>query len=206
MIDWVVLVPVKRFADGKRRFGDRPDRAALAEAFARDTIDAVAASPRVRMLLVMTDDAHLVDDLRLPVAAAVRAQRAPGLNAAISEGLQFAQESWPDYGHAVLQGDLPALVPEDLDRTLEMAEEVPLALVPDAAGTGTVLITGQPGMPLLPAFGPNSAARHRDLGHRLLRGTERLRRDVDGPDDLDVAVRLGVGRHTSALLGVAATA
>ncbi len=206
MIDWVVLVPVKRFADGKRRFGDRPDRAALAEAFARDTLDAVAGSPRVRMLLVMTDDPHLVGDLSLPVAAAIRTQRMPGLNPAISEGLQFAQESWPDYGHAVLLGDLPALTSEDLDRTLEMAEELPLAVVPDASGSGTVLITGQPGVPLLPAFGPNSAQRHRDLGHRLLRGTERLRRDVDGPEDLDLAVRLGVGRHTAALLGMRATA
>lgn len=202
MIDWVVLVPIKRFGDGKRRFADRPDRAELAEAFARDTIDAVAGSPRVRMLLVMTDDAHLVDDLTLPIAAVVRTQRVPGLNPAISDGLQFAQESWPDYGHAVLLGDLPSLTPDDLDRTLELAEELPLAVVPDAPGSGTVLITGQPGVPLLPAFGPNSAARHRELGHRLLRGTERLRRDVDTPEDLETAIRLGVGRHTAALLGL----
>lgn len=206
MIDWVVLVPIKRFGEAKRRLGDRPDRGALAEAFARDTLAAVAGSARVRMLLIVTDDPHLIGDLRLPVAAAVRTQRTPGLNAAIGEGLRFAQESWPDYGHAVLLGDLPALTTEDLDRTLELAEELPLAVVPDASGSGTVMITGQPGMPLLPVFGPNSAARHRDLGHRILRGTERLRRDVDTQEDLDVAIRLGVGRHTAALLGVAATA
>ncbi len=206
MIDWVVLVPIKRFGEAKRRLGERPDRGALAEAFARDTLDAVAASAHVRMLLIVTDDPHLVGDLRLPVAAAVRTQRTPGLNAAIGEGLRFAQESWPDYGQAVLLGDLPALTTEDLDRTFELAEELPLAVVPDASGSGTVMITGQPGMPLLPVFGPNSAARHRDLGHRVLRGTERLRRDVDTQEDLEVAVRLGVGRHTAALLGVAATA
>ena len=61
-------------------------------------------------------------------------------------------------------------------------------------------------MPLLPAFGPGSANRHRELGHRVLRGTERLRRDVDTAEDLDVAFRLGVGRHTAALQGVPATA
>jgi 2-phospho-L-lactate guanylyltransferase len=200
VIDWVVVVPIKRFSDGKSRLGDRPDRAALAEAFARDTLDAVASSPRVRMLLVVTDDPSLLEDLALPVAVTVWKQQAPGLNNAIATGLRVAQDSWPDYGVAVLAGDLPALTSEDLERTLELAEEIPLGVVADAQSTGTVLLTGQPGMPLLPAFGVGSASRHRDLGHRLLRGTERLRRDVDTPEDLGVAVRLGVGRHTAAVL------
>jgi 2-phospho-L-lactate guanylyltransferase len=200
VIDWVVLVPIKRFSDGKRRLGDRPERAALAEAFARDTLDAVAASQHVRMLLVVTDDPQLVDDLSLPVAVTVVTQQAPGLNNAIATGLRVANDRWPEFGQAVLTGDLPALTPEDLERTLEIAEEIPLGVVADAPGTGTVLLTGQPGVPLLPAFGVGSAMRHRDLGHRLIRGTERLRRDVDTPEDLEIAMRLGVGRHTSAVL------
>ncbi|MFD1722480.1 2-phospho-L-lactate guanylyltransferase [Amnibacterium endophyticum] len=200
VIDWVVLVPIKRFEDGKQRLGERPDRAALAEAFARDTLEAVAGSPRVKMVLVQTDDPALVGDLRLPVAVTVRTQRSVGLNNAIGEGLRYAQDSWPDYGIAVLLGDVPALSAEDLDRTLELAEEVPLGMVPDAAGTGTVMITGQPGMPLLPAFGPGSADRHRNLGHRMLRASDRLRRDVDTLEDLEIAARLGVGTRTAALL------
>jgi 2-phospho-L-lactate guanylyltransferase len=200
VIDWVVLVPIKRFSEGKRRLGDRPDRPALAEAFARDTLDAVAASAHVRMLLVVTDDPHLVDDLSLPVAVTVVTQGAPGLNNAIAAGLRVANDRWPDWGQTVLAGDLPALTAEDLERTLEIAEEIPLGVIADAHSTGTVMITGQPGVPLLPAFGVGSAARHRALGHRLLRGTERLRRDVDTIEDLAAAVRLGVGRHTAAVL------
>jgi 2-phospho-L-lactate guanylyltransferase len=200
VIDWVVLVPIKRFSEGKRRLGDRPDRPALAEAFARDTLDAVAASAHVRMLLVVTDDPHLVDDLSLPVAVTVVTQGAPGLNNAIAAGLRVANDRWPDWGQTVLAGDLPALTAEDLERTLEIAEEIPLGVIADAHSTGTVMITGQPGVPLLPAFGVGSAARHRALGHRLLRGTERLRRDVDTIEDLAAAVRLGIGRHTAAVL------
>jgi 2-phospho-L-lactate guanylyltransferase len=154
------------------------------------------------MVLVMTDDPHLVDDLRLPVAAVVRTQRSPGLNGAISDGLAYAGESWPDFGVAVLQGDLPALTAEDLDAVLESAEEVPLGLVPDADGRGTAMITGTPGMPLLPAFGEGSAARHQELGHTPIRASERLRRDVDTRADLSAAVRLGVGRHTAEVLGL----
>jgi 2-phospho-L-lactate guanylyltransferase len=203
VIDWVVIVPIKRFSEGKTRLGDRPDRAALAEAFARDTLDAVAGAEHVRMLLVVTDDPHLVDDLSLPVAVTVVTQGAPGLNNAIASGLRVANDRWPDWGQAVLAGDLPALTAEDLERTFEIAEELPLAVVADAQSTGTVMLTGQPGVPLLPAFGVGSASRHRDLGHRLLRGTERLRRDVDTQDDLVAAVRLGVGSHTAAALDLA---
>jgi 2-phospho-L-lactate guanylyltransferase len=200
VIDWVVLVPVKRFETGKTRFDSRIDRTALAEALARDTLEAVSGSAHIRMLLVMTDDPTLVDDLRLPVAVTVRTQRVPGLNNAIADGLRFASESWPDWGQAVLLGDLPALTSEDLERTLELAEELPLGIVPDAQGTGTVMITAQPGVPLLPRFGVGSAQRHRDLGHTLLRAPERMRRDVDTAEDLEAAIRLGVGRHTAQLV------
>jgi 2-phospho-L-lactate/phosphoenolpyruvate guanylyltransferase len=200
VIDWVVLVPVKRFDQAKSRLGARPDRAALAEAFARDTLTAVAGSERVRMLLVMTDAPQLVEDLSLPVSVTVRMQRGPGLNTAIAEGLRYAAESWPEFGQTILTGDLPALTPIELDRTLELAEEIPLGLVPDASGSGTTLLSGQPGLPLVPAFGPSSAQRHRDLGHRQLRAADALRRDVDTEADLAIARRLGVGARTAALL------
>lgn len=203
MIDWVVIVPIKRFSDGKSRLDPRVDRAELAEAIARDTLDAVAGSERVHMLLVVTDDADLVDDLALPVAATVRIQRRPGLNNAIAEGLRYAEQSWPEFGQAVLLGDLPALTTEDLDETLAAAEDLPLGIVPDTQGTGTVMITAQPDVPLLPAFGVGSAERHRQLGHRPLRAPARLRRDVDTPDDLQAAIQLGVGPRTAAALGLA---
>lgn len=204
MVDWVVIVPVKRFAEAKRRLDGVGNRATIAEALTRDTLDAVASSRKVRMVLVMTDDPHLVEDLRLPVAAVVRTQRSPGLNGAIADGLAYAGESWPDFGVAVLQGDLPALTAEDLDAVLESAEEIPLGIVPDSEGKGTAMITGKPGVPLLPAFGEGSAARHQELGHRPIRASERLRRDVDTGADLRTAVRLGVGRHTAEALGLPA--
>jgi 2-phospho-L-lactate guanylyltransferase len=202
MVDWVVIVPIKRFADAKRRLEGVGDRAAVAEALTRDTLEAVASSSKVRMVLVMTDDPHLVEDLRLPVAAVVRTQQRAGLNGAVADGLAYAGESWPEFAVAVLQGDLPALTPEDLDAVLVAAEELPLGMVPDADGRGTAMITGAPGMPLLPAFGEGSAARHQELGHKPIRASERLRRDVDTRADLSAAVRLGVGRHTAEVLGL----
>jgi 2-phospho-L-lactate guanylyltransferase len=76
--------------------------------------------------------------------------------------------------------------------------------VADAPGTGTVLLTAPPGVPLDPRFGVGSAAAHRASGAVPLTGPwPSLRRDVDTAADLADAARLGLGPATRALTGVA---
>ena len=58
----------------------------------------------------------------------------------------------------------------------------PAALVPDADGTGTVLLTSTTGQPD-PQFGPGSAARHGEHAVRLELDLPGLRRDVDTAAD-----------------------
>jgi 2-phospho-L-lactate guanylyltransferase len=101
-----------------------------------------------------------------------------------------------------LSADLPALRPDELGVALDHAEDHPAAFVPDAAGTGTTLLTARPGMPFQPAFGVGSRARHREAGgHELdLATIPSLRRDVDTEADLWEALRLGVGAGTSAVV------
>ncbi len=71
----------------------------------------------------------------------------------------------------------------------------------DAAGTGTVLLTAGPGVPLDPHFGIGSAAAHAASGAVELSGDwPGLRHDVDTAADLSAALALGTGPHTSALL------
>ncbi|MEV7226533.1 NTP transferase domain-containing protein [Polymorphospora sp. NPDC051019] len=75
----------------------------------------------------------------------------------------------------------------------------------DAPGTGTVLLTAPPGVPLDPRFGVDSAARHAASGALpLTGGWPTLRRDVDTPADLAAAAGLGLGRHSAALVPAAA--
>ncbi|BCJ66927.1 hypothetical protein GCM10009779_24830 [Polymorphospora rubra] len=75
----------------------------------------------------------------------------------------------------------------------------------DAPGTGTVLLTAPPGVPLDPHFGVDSAARHAASGALpLTGGWPTLRRDVDTPADLAAAADLGLGRHSAALVPAAA--
>jgi 2-phospho-L-lactate guanylyltransferase len=112
----------------------------------------------------------------------------------------------PGASVAVLLGDLPALRAEDLTAALGAAAAYPLAVVPDAAGDGTVLLTALAGADLTPAFGGGSAARHQAGGHhRLDLDLPRLRTDVDDDAALRAVVALGVGAATRRALEQTAT-
>jgi 2-phospho-L-lactate guanylyltransferase len=73
------------------------------------------------------------------------------------------------------------------------------AFVADSAGTGTTLLAAASPAALSPSYGPGSRARHLDGGAVELTGPPALRRDVDTPDDLRDALRLGVGTRTAAV-------
>jgi 2-phospho-L-lactate guanylyltransferase len=90
---------------------------------------------------------------------------------------------------AVIPADLPALRSEELTEAL--AQCAARCFVPDAEGTGTVLLAAADA-PLDPRFGPGSAAAHELSGARRLAGQwPTLRRDVDTAADLATAQALG---------------
>lgn len=205
---WWLVVPVKG-ASGKARLAgvEAGLRSALARAFALDTVRAALHADSVRRVLAVTDDDELAGALiglgaqapgRLTV---VPEHRAGGLNPAIDRGLAAAPVGHPV---AVLQGDLPALTPDCLDAALALAAGHPLAVVPDADGTGTVLLTSRGGA-LVPRFGPGSCAAHERAGHVVLDvdPASPLRSDVDTAGDLRAAVALGVGPATLAVMAAA---
>jgi 2-phospho-L-lactate guanylyltransferase len=205
---WLVVVPVKPLSAAKTRLrGAVPDAAHpdLVLAMAQDTVAAALACAAVDRVLVVCDDPTVWLAL-----AALGAHRVPdepnaGLNAALNHG------AGPDEhrtGRAALTADLPALRPDELDAALWAASALRgRAYVPDADGTGTVLLAAPAGTPLAPRFGPGSAAAHRASGAHPLDGTwPTLRRDVDTAADLAAAKVLGLGSHTeSTLCAIAST-
>ncbi|WBU39197.1 2-phospho-L-lactate guanylyltransferase [Homoserinibacter sp. YIM 151385] len=200
---WSIVVPVKSAALGKTRLDPREDRPALARAVALDTIAAAAAADSVERVLVVSGDP--LDARVLPPGVSVLADPGRGLLAAIRAGLAHPG-STPAVGEgiAVLLGDLPALRPAELDAALAAAARHPLAMVRDAEGTGTTLLTAR-GVRLEPRFGPGSAAAHAALGHVAVDETAGpgLRRDLDTAEDLAALVGLGVGPATAAVLAPA---
>lgn len=200
---WSVVLPVKGGAAAKSRLVPGGDgREELARAVATDTLDAVLRCGVVTEVLVVTADAATSRWARLRGARAVgETSPGAGLLAAVQDGLRSCRPG----PAAVLLADLPALTPADLDSALHACWPVlrtaPMAYVPDAGGTGTVLLAAaDPGL-LRPAFGPGSAAAHQALGAaRLDLALPRLRRDVDTASELAEAAALGLGAATRATL------
>jgi 2-phospho-L-lactate/phosphoenolpyruvate guanylyltransferase len=203
---WVVIVPVKSLARAKTRLrGTRsqPDHERLVLAMAVDTVTAALASQPVRAVVVVTEDPTAGSALSARGARVVPDAQpaADRLNRAITHAAADAAQ--PGAGLAVLPADLPALRPTDLAAALEQAGQgLPRRYLPDAAGTGTVLLTAAPGVALAPRFGPASAAAHAAGGAVRLDGDwPSLRRDVDTAEDLALASALGLGAHTAAATG-----
>lgn len=162
-----------------------------------DTAEAVLSATSVAGLIVVTDD-PVVAAAVLAAGAKVAPDPGAGLNAALRFGAD--EVAGLDAHRAVLTGDLPALRPADLDAALATAGRR-RSFVPDAAGTGTVLLAVPPREPLDPRFGPGSAVAHRASGARPLTGDwPGLRQDVDTAADLDTVLGLGAGARTRALL------
>ncbi len=198
--DWTAVIPVKRLGAAKSRLrGAVPDarHRDLALAMLCDTAAAVLACPEVAELLVVTDDREAAG-----AAAALGALPVPdlpdaGLNDALRHGADVV--AGPGRDRAVLTGDLPALRPAELSRALR--EVRGRSFVPDAAGTGTVLLAAPAGVALDPRFGVDSAAAHARSGATPLHGDwPGLRQDVDTAADLRTVLGLGAGPHTCALL------
>lgn len=205
---WVLVVPVKRLDQAKTRLGARfgGGRRELALAFAADTVTAALRAAPVRAVVVVTDVPEAARALTELGADVVADAPAAGLNPALRHGANVAARRFPGCGTGALSADLPALRPDELDRALlraaQLTGERQHAFVRDAAGTGTTVVLSRVGSPLAPAFGPDSAAAHLAAGHVEIAGDDlpSVRHDVDTPDDLEAALRLGVGPHTAALL------
>jgi 2-phospho-L-lactate guanylyltransferase len=202
-VRWSVVVPVKRVERAKTRLRDAvpgTDHAELVLALAADTVGAVLAAAPVARVVVVTDDARAAAELGLLGAIVVPDLPDAGLNPALRHGARVAAR-WSADGIAVVGSDRPALRPADLAAALGEAAAHDRTVLPDAAGTGTALLTARPGVALDPRFGPASATAHLRSGAIRLTGDwASLRHDTDTAADLGVARRLGVGHRTAAVL------
>lgn len=193
MTRWWVVVPVKDADRGKSRLADvlgPGERGRFVRSMALDTLAAASAAESVAGVVLVTPDRVLASWAQRGGAVVVDEPAGGGLDEAVRAGEAAVRASTPDAPVAALLGDLPGLRPADLDEALRLAAGLALAYVPDAAGTGTTLLTAGPGSALRPAFGTGSSARHTAAGHVALDLplASTLRHDVDEPADLDTLV------------------
>ncbi|MEV0456878.1 2-phospho-L-lactate guanylyltransferase [Catellatospora methionotrophica] len=212
-----VLVPLKPLAEAKSRLRGAADRHEdLVLELARATVSAALAADGVARVLVVTRDRRAAQALRA-CGAGVLPDEGLDLNDALRRAASVVEDDvlrramLPGRGGvarrhggpgiatgpvAALPADLPAMRPEELSQALAAAGGR-RAFVPDASGTGTVLLVASPGGPLDPRFGPDSAAAHENSGALRLTGDwPTLRRDVDTPADLALIRSWGLLRAT----------
>ena len=197
-----LIVAVKNLPAAKTRlsplFGAQ-QRRQLVLAMLIDTLSAALAVPTVGSLTVVTPDHTAAAAARELGAGVLIDPTPPGhpdpLNNAILAACEAVGPTTSNI--VVLQGDLPALRSEELAEALAAARQHGRSFVADRQGTGTAALFGfgiHPG----PLFGAGSAGRHRDSGAVELSGDwPGLRCDIDTPEDLAEAQRLGVGPATA---------
>lgn len=201
-----LIIAVKRLTRAKTRLAAQfppAQRERVVLAMLIDTITAARDVVAVRAITVVTPDEVAAAAARGLGATVVADPTPPGhpdpLNNAIGAAYREVSASMPNV--VVLQGDLPALRTAELDAALAAAGTHPRSFVADRQGSGTVALFAF-GTPAEPRFGGDSARRHRDSGAVELEGDwPGLRCDIDTPDDLAEAGRLGLGRATAAALG-----
>jgi 2-phospho-L-lactate guanylyltransferase len=193
-------VPAKPLRAAKSRLAAYADdqRADLALAFAGDTVEAALRASRVARVVAVTTDPLLASALSALGARVAGDEPGGGLNAALAHGAALARREHPELGVAALSADLPALRPADLDEALRVAARHDRAFVADTPLIGTTMLAVRPGRPLSPRFGGPSRAAHLASGaHEIdVPALDSLRRDVDTPDDLAAALRIGAGPRT----------
>ncbi|UZN04787.1 2-phospho-L-lactate guanylyltransferase [Cellulomonas sp. S1-8] len=195
MSGWWAVVPVKEARRGKSRLApalDDDTRAHLVRQMAAATVHALLTADRVDHVVLVTPDRALAALLRGPRTTVVDEPtggpdaQVRGLDAAVLAGAAHVRTVAPRAPVVVVLGDLPFLVAREVDTVLEAAGALPRAHVPDAAGTGTTMLTATAPHALRPAFGRGSSARHAAAGHVRLDvpATSGARQDVDVPGDL----------------------
>ncbi len=195
MTTWAV-VPLKRFADAKRRLAgvlDPESRRRLSTAMLRDVLAALTATPGVDRIVLATSEPSaavfgcpIIDDgggdLNVAIARA----------AAALEAAEVARM-------LVIAADIPLAAPAEIARALAAGTAAPVVIVPDARGLGTNALLLSPPRAMDPCFGTDSRARHTAAARNLGLASTELRLpglgfDVDEPEDLARLARVATDR------------
>jgi 2-phospho-L-lactate guanylyltransferase len=194
-----LIVAVKRLAAAKTRLApmfSAPARENIVLGMLVDTLSAAARVSSVGLITVVTPDHTAAIELGANVLADPTPDGHPDpLNNAIAAAERVVSESVSNI--VVLQGDLPALQTGELSAVIAEARQHNRSFVADRLGTGTAALCAF-GTALDPRFGLNSSTLHRNSGAtELTGGWPGLRCDIDTPEDLAIARRLGMGPATT---------
>jgi 2-phospho-L-lactate guanylyltransferase len=198
------IVPVKTLAEAKSRLAavlSPAQRRDLVLAMFEDVLDALAITPSVDAVLVVSADRELSELANRKGAEVLHEESPLGLNAALSLGAAGAKRRGA-VRVLFIPADLPFATPAEIGRVMAAAD--PSAhhhpvIVPSGDGNGTNALLLSPPDALSPSFGPGSFERHcaqaRALGlsPRTMQ-LDGLALDIDEPTDLSRLIARSRGR------------
>lgn len=184
-----VLLPVKDFKNAKQRLGaalDAESRAGLARAMLGDVLDVLSHARAAQRIVVFTacDD---VMQMARPFGFEVVFERSVAGHSAAVNGM-VGEMSGNCSRILSLAGDLPHLLPSEVDFALDAASE-PITFIPSRDWTGTNGVVFMPPARIEMEYGPGSFRRH--LSKASAAGIRSdvmdlpgFAFDIDTPDDL----------------------
>jgi 2-phospho-L-lactate/phosphoenolpyruvate guanylyltransferase len=209
------IVPVKRFADAKRRLSSGLDderRAALVAAMLEDTLEAIAETRSIERTIVVSGDPRTQEIVAAGGGAEVVPDPADeGHVVAALAGISRAEVDGAECV-VLLPGDCPLLDPREVDSLLTGVPASYVAIVPDRHGTGTNALALSPPGAIEPAFGEGSRERHVAAARAAgvpyaVEELPSLALDLDTPADLVALTRAlesgrGRAQRTARALGI----
>jgi 2-phospho-L-lactate guanylyltransferase len=208
------VLPVKRFAEAKRRLAvgiDDERREAVIAAMLDDVLEAIDKARSIERTIVVSDEPAARKRAEGVGAEVVPDPGEGGHPEAALAGIARAEQLGAECV-ALLPGDCPLLEPRELDRLLTGFPASYVAIVPDRHGTGTNALVLAPPRAIRPAFGEGSRARHvaaaREAGVPFaVEELSSLALDLDTPVDIvaitrELTDRPGRARRTAKALGI----
>jgi 2-phospho-L-lactate guanylyltransferase len=207
---WAVL-PLKPLAEAKQRLApalDAAQRAGLSHAMAADVLAALAATPSLSGILVVTADTDLASLAEVHGARVLSEDIAKGYNEAVARAAAQLDQTGAS-AMLCVPGDVPLLRADEVARLVAALAQPPaVVLAPDAERDGTNALGLAPPTLLAPHYGQASFAKHVAAARALaLESTildlPGLALDIDTIDDLRILVARGPEGHTRAYLAEA---
>ncbi len=200
------LIPMKELQGAKMRLADvldRDARAELALAMLTDVINACIESACFDIVAVISGDSEVHWHAReLGAKPLAEPKTLTGLNEGLTFGQRYLGRRMAASELVILPADIPLVRAEDVRAVVDgLGEAGSRVAVVRARDNGTNALAMRPVEAVAMRFGPNSADEHVDAARvagleAMELDIERLRFDVDAPEDVVEMEALPVGAAT----------
>jgi len=200
------LLPVKSPSQAKTRLTSvllDQECAALSWAMLKDMLEALDAAEEIDTIVLLTEDAELIDYGLHHGYQIIQEQSGAGLNASIDSATARLTDAGVNE-LVILPVDLPTVRASEIDE-LCRGHRGALTVCPAVHDGGTNALVATPPNAVAAQFGPDSARRflmtaRKDGLSATRTDVQAFERDIDRPDDLEWLLEQKGTKHTSAYL------